>query len=231
LIITCYHVIEDKTTKTRHNIVSIYFPSNPIKVYARVLDHYCNLELDIAFLQLQEKLPERTKPGIFSKDIIENHSFKSFGFRTSQIFNGLHTYGKIYGQVNKKIKENTYSSSLIQLDSSGIARGMSGAAVCDIETNRIIGIISEKFATLTTIDNNLALAIPIESIYKINPILINKNSELLKNSEVIINQQSSIIAQTKRVFKGEKSSFVGREEETDNILNLLRTESIISIIM
>lgn len=47
---------------------------------------------------------------------------------------------------------------------------MSG--VFDTQINRVLGIISEYFATSTNVDRNLALAISVGSIYKVYPGLI-----------------------------------------------------------
>ena len=46
---------------------------------------------------------------------------------------------------------------------------MSGAAVLDIQINRVIGIVSEHLASSSNVDMNLALAIPVESIIKVYP--------------------------------------------------------------
>jgi len=55
---------------------------------------------------------------------------------------------------------------------------MSGAAVFDIQINRVIGIVSEYLATSSNVDKNLALAIQVESIIKVYSELKDRNPGL-----------------------------------------------------
>ncbi len=181
LIVTCYHVVGNIKTKTLDKTVDVYFPSaHEIKGQANVLEEYCNLELDIAFLQLQEKeLPEKVAVANLSESIENGHEFKSFGCRKYRTFDGLNSFGRIDGKTRKKLTENNnLSPNLIQLYSDAIDHGMSGATVLDTSINRVIGIVSEYFATSTNIDRNLALAIPVESIIQVYPELKQKNPGL-----------------------------------------------------
>src|SRR5215469_6740439 len=102
LIVTCYHVIE----KLDHKVfVRIYFPSSKVSSHARVVDKYCNSDLDIAFLQLNDRLPIEATVANLSEKIVEGHKFKSFGFRKQQIFDGLYSPcgdATIEGKVRKK---------------------------------------------------------------------------------------------------------------------------------
>jgi Trypsin-like peptidase domain len=183
LILTCYHVIGNLKNETiDFKDVDIYFPSAPeIKARANVLEEHSDASSDIAFLELQGKLPEHAAVANLSETIDSTHTFRSFGYRKEKAFDGLYTDGTIQGKVRKKFKTDDSNISLqeaIQLKSDGIDHGMSGAAVLDTQINRVIGIVSEHLATSSSVDENLALAIPIESIMKVCPELKQKNPGL-----------------------------------------------------
>jgi conflict system STAND superfamily ATPase/trypsin-like peptidase len=187
LILTCYHVAGNIKTKTLDKTVDVYFPAiDNIKRRAEVLEEYSDSSLDIAFLQLQDKeLPKQAAVANLSETIDSTHAFQSFGFRKEKTFDGLYSDGIIQGKVRKKFKgdgnnnnNNIILQEVIQLKSDGIDHGMSGAAVLDIQINRVIGIISEYLATSSNVDKKLALAIPIESIIQVYPELKQKNPGL-----------------------------------------------------
>src|SRR5215475_6840724 len=99
LIITCYHIIGNLKNKTIYfKDVDIYFPSVPdIKGHANVLEEYSDASSDIAFLQLQGKLPEQVAVANLSETIDSTHAFRSFGFRKEKTFDGLYADGAIQG--------------------------------------------------------------------------------------------------------------------------------------
>jgi hypothetical protein len=111
---------------------------------------------------------------------------------------------------------------------------MSGAAVFDTRINRVIGIVSEYLATSSNVDNNLALAIPFESMIKTCPFFKNKNAgltERLRHTQVIVS--SSMVTYQDEM---EDVSIEDLEFLTSKILNsqnqdaqgpaLVRTRSI-----
>jgi S1-C subfamily serine protease len=165
LIVTCYHVVGNLKNKTiDFKDVDIYFPLLPdIKAHANTLEDYSDAPSDIAFLQLQGKLPKQVAVANLSETIDPTHpthTFLSFGFRKEKTFNGLYSDGVIQGKVQRKFKKddnNISSQEVIQLKSDGIDHGMSGAAVLDTQINRVIGIVSEYLATSSNVDRNLYL--------------------------------------------------------------------------
>jgi hypothetical protein len=101
---TCYHVIGDIRTKTIiHRNVGLQFPLAPdFKEYTNVIEHHCDPELDVSFLQLQGELPKQVAIAYLSETIDPMHAFRSFGFRRGKIFDGLYCDGIIQGIVRKK---------------------------------------------------------------------------------------------------------------------------------
>jgi hypothetical protein len=181
LILTCYHVIGDpENNSSLFHDIEVYF-SDTKKAAAQVVEEYCRPDLDIAFLQLKEgrvKMPEQTVVAPLSERSMYGHDFASIGFRKTQLFEKLGAFGKI--QIITSLKknnnddddlkgENKESSApirpLIQLYSDQIEEGMSGAGVLDLETNRVVGIISLHHPAIdNTVDTQLNFAIPISSV-------------------------------------------------------------------
>jgi hypothetical protein len=185
LILTCYHVIGNLKSKTiDFTDVDIYFPTiSQSKGHANVVEEYCDPSLDIALLQLKQKLPTETAVTELGEIIHYEHTFQSFGFRKANAFQGLYAAGQIRGKINSKVKGDDLSSKLlIQLSSAEIEPGMSGASVLDLETNRVVGIISEywKIADRDSNDRNLSFATPVEYIIKVCPKIKSKNPGLVE---------------------------------------------------
>jgi hypothetical protein len=191
LILTCYHVIGDNKNERFYykDTIGIYFPEAGVTISAYIEENYCNSRLDIAFLRLQKEgqLPTQTTVALLSESVLYGHKFVSIGFRKAQQFEKLSTDGVIRiktGLVSEENEEEdmeSHSPPLIQLYSNEIEEGMSGAAVLDTETMKVIGIISLHYPTRDiTVDPRLNFAIPIESTIKIYPAIKEKNLGLIK---------------------------------------------------
>jgi hypothetical protein len=92
----------------------------------------------------------------------------------------------------------------------------------DLETNRVIGIISEHWSTTGNVDNRLNFAIPVLSIVKTCPIFKEKNPGLKQNAtyEKVNDsyyKHSQVIAQI--IYKGwyNRNIFCGCKYENGNI--------------
>ena len=151
LILTCYHVVGSIQSKSLDETIDVRFPLiHDIKAHAHPISEYCNSELDIAFLKLEGKLPEQTTtPAILSETIVRDDNYQSFGFRDpNKVKEGLYSRGTIQG----KTYDNP-SQEIIQLtidhNRSEVPHGMSGAPVLDINTKKIIGIISASLHSET----------------------------------------------------------------------------------
>lgn len=179
-ILTCYHVISDEKGKVvAGKPIHISFPFAPaISAQARLIEEYCNQDLDIAVLQIQDKVPEGIRIAHLSEEIDSSHKFTSFGFRKPRDFFGLNTAGEIRGRTFRRPISggSGAASELIQLYSEEIGPGMSGAPVLDIAINRVVGIISDHYVTQGDVDKHLSFAIPIKSILQVWPELNQKNA-------------------------------------------------------
>jgi serine protease Do len=190
LILTCYHVIGDNKNEALYykESIGIYFPGANVTKAAFVEESYCNSRLDIALLRLQkgEQLPSQGAVAPLSESVLYGDKFTSIGFRKALQFEKLSTDGVIRIRttltINADNGEGIDSVQLIQLYSDEIEEGMSGAAVFDLETKMVIGIISLHYPTKDiTVDPKLNFAIPIESVLtisKLGSILKNKNPGL-----------------------------------------------------
>jgi S1-C subfamily serine protease len=182
LIVTCYHVIEDaRTVKMHHKNFDIYFPAAPdIAAHAKVVEEYCNKSSDIAFLQIQEKLPTQVSVARLGEVFSIGDEFQSFGFRRPDTFKGLYFDGKISGVTNLNLdnNENAISEDLIQLDSTELGAGTSGAPILDTQTDKIIGMLHSRFVEGDGRPVTMGFAISVVSIIKVCPILKQKNPGL-----------------------------------------------------
>jgi hypothetical protein len=61
----------------------------------------------------------------------------------------------------------------VQLYSTEIEIGMSGAPVLDVESQRVVGFVSERWMSREG-NNSLAFATPIDSAVKVCPVLEEK---------------------------------------------------------
>jgi len=190
LILTCYHVIGDANSEneTLYDELKVYFPQTKTTLSAEVKIEYCNPKYDIAFLYVKEteKIPDNLKVAPLSKDVIYGHRFSSIGFRKSKQYRLLDATGDIRIETDllegeKNDGDGVKSQPLIKLYSDEIEEGMSGAAVLDLETNRVVGIVSlhHPSAKNVDIDNKLNFAIPIASMLD-----NSKSAQILKEKNV-----------------------------------------------
>ncbi|MBW4473575.1 MAG: SUMF1/EgtB/PvdO family nonheme iron enzyme [Stenomitos rutilans HA7619-LM2] len=161
-IVTCKHVVmnagvnpqvEDELAE-----VIVYFPqaSNPqARIQRAIAFQYLNdFDDDIAVLKINaEVLPEGV--GVATLDTaqdptgyLEARRFRSFGYRRGESnFSGMWVEGRILGFVESPHNQQL-QNDLLQLESDQIAPGISGAAVLELERNRVIGVITATSGTV-----------------------------------------------------------------------------------
>jgi uncharacterized protein YjbI with pentapeptide repeats len=185
MILTCYHVVGDIKTKTLYKLVDIYFPESKCVIAAYPIQDYCDPFYDFAFLKLKDNLlPDKTCVAPLTKTIQFYNKFASIGFRKSNVFDKpLSSSGDIRPTTRLKSKEGIDSPEIIQLYSDEIEERMSGSAVLDLETKKVVGIISDHWVNYQdNVDSKLNFAISIDSIIReskaaslIEPILRQNN--------------------------------------------------------
>ncbi len=153
-IVTCTHVLESAaevgTPEELNDIaVPVYMQQVPNcdtnSLQAKVIDFLPSTDDDIALLQLvDDKITiEPKNVAVLGKaKSSENKKFQSYGYCGLERYQATRADGVILGHVRK---EGKMRFDRIQLRSSQINQGMSGAAVLDIERNLVVGIVSETW--------------------------------------------------------------------------------------
>ncbi len=170
-IVTCAHVVRDAgvdLAKLDDGEVGIYFPqargyaskAYRAKVAASFPDHDDD---DVILLQLVSHRPPLAKEQLpvfgSGADSIGN-PFSSYGYPELDKYQGNWAQGTIVGEVEPPSK-HCLQANLIQLESSQIDQGMSGAAVLDTERNLVVGIVSQTHIPnrITTKNRDTAMAV------------------------------------------------------------------------
>ncbi len=139
LIVTCAHVVEAAGKA----------PGGRVVVRFARADEPCQAEIlakawrpaggdDVAVLRLDGVPPSEAKPLMLGdSEGSQAHPFRTFGYPPVGKVEGLWAHGQISGIVKAADRR------LLQLNSSEVTPGMSGAPVLDEETRRVVGMISE----------------------------------------------------------------------------------------
>jgi hypothetical protein len=163
VLLTCFHVVGDCSTGVvRHKMLTIVWPNLNISIDARVDADISAPHIDIAVLVLVSgKLPDNIAALPLDIRIFPNAPFISFGYRKAEGFDGLFSRGTIIGEVG-----DVSQQALIQLRSSEIGPGMSGAPLVYEHYHRVAGVISDYWRTESNHDRDLAFAIPTATVYR-----------------------------------------------------------------
>ena len=212
LVLTCYHVIGNIEDKTLDYIaVDIYFPEANVTKPAKVMLEYCDATLDIGFLMLQDILPSEQAVAYLTEKFDSSHKFLSYGFRKPDQFRGLFAKIEVLGRTKKISDDLTFSQEVIQIQSDGIEEGMSGSAVLDLQTDRVIGIVFAHYDAAGTVDTDLNFAIPIVSIVNLKATV----SSVLKRTNPGLSE-SLVIANLSPMFRSSKRAILEFENALGN---------------
>jgi len=154
-VVTCAHVVE--ATLGVHPLdageaeVGVYFPQAPggeVKDRrATIAGCFPQHDDDVVLLQLSggpaPLAPEQIAVLGRAEDSCY-HPFRSYGYRRLDKYLAGHAHGTILDCVEPP-KGNRLLTEPVQLQSQQIDRGMSGAAVLDIERNLVVGVVSETW--------------------------------------------------------------------------------------
>jgi tetratricopeptide (TPR) repeat protein len=183
LAVTCVHVVNAAAGRVYQGVeVGAYFAPSRQKWLARVIGCFEDCDDDVVLLQLGDEndpffLPDRMQPArIDGADESTGNRFRSYGYRPLEKYSGGLAEGKILGDVEPP-NGCVLQLDPIQLESSQINSGMSGAAVLDLERDRVVGIISETwFPDETGKDRDTAWAVNVR-VLALPPIALSINNE------------------------------------------------------
>lgn len=169
LIATCTHVLESAEVG-REDKVTVHFQAGDHDCTAHaIVKWWCGSDKeDMAILQVEGGLPEGVRSlKLGSSGGTSGHKVRTFGFPDVGKVEGVWGQGDVIG----KVTERDYS--WIQLRSSEITAGFSGAPVWDESKQRVIGMV----VTITQSDaysrlKETAFAIPSETLQAICKELI-----------------------------------------------------------
>ena len=165
LAVTCAHVVAGCGVNPGQHL-SIVFHLNGESREAEVLPDFWQPpeQDDIAVLRFADGIPESVTPACLGQASgIEGHLCLTFGYPQIGDVQGIEARGTIYREITE-----TNGRRLLQLTSSEITVGFSGAPLLDEETERVVGMVTEiakpdRYARL----GEVAFATPSEVLYQV----------------------------------------------------------------
>jgi tetratricopeptide (TPR) repeat protein len=169
-VVTCAHVVEAALGVHPRDAdgaaVGIYFPQvrggEEKARRAAVARCFPQHDDDVVLLQLADgpsPLAPEQIPKLGRAEESCYHPFRSYGYRRLEDYIAGHAHGLILDCVPPPEGRNVQAEP-VQLESQQINRGMSGAAVLDIERNLVVGVVSETwFPDRSTKDRDTAWAV------------------------------------------------------------------------
>ena len=161
LIVTCAHVVEHAGGGLGESI-GVRFHINSAQQTAQVASEYWRVPEanDIAVLRLAENLPAGVKPLNLGQSIgSDQHAFRSSSYPNV----GLAASGTI-----EVVTQKAGGRHMVQLTSSQLAQGHSGAPVWDELQQRVVGMVSEvNLAGKDNKNRDTAFATPTETLWQV----------------------------------------------------------------
>ncbi|MER7816788.1 trypsin-like peptidase domain-containing protein [Streptomyces sp. NPDC096153] len=155
IVATCSHVVREcgvEPLASREALVHVYFPAANHRSRAAelrpawVAASFPDSEDDLVCLQVEGPLPLPADRVAILGTAAESqwNSFRSYGYRQLEGYIGAWARGVILGDVEPPVGRRLLLDP-VQLESSHIDGGMSGAAVLDVERNLVVGVVSETW--------------------------------------------------------------------------------------
>ncbi len=169
-VVTCAHVVEAAMGVHPRDAdgaeVGVYFPQagggERKDRRATVAGCFRQYDDDVVLLQLSDGPTPLNPDQIAVLGKAEEscyHPFRSYGYRRLEQYIAGHAHGTIMDCVESP-EGCCVQTEPVQLESSQINQGMSGAGVLDVERNLVVGIVSETwFPDLSTKDRDTAWAV------------------------------------------------------------------------
>ncbi|MFD5378657.1 trypsin-like peptidase domain-containing protein [Streptomyces griseoincarnatus] len=153
LVVTCRHVLEAGDIDVRAPEppqVEVLFPAvGPYPAFncqAAVVAYTPDMDDDLVCLRATAPLPSGRVAILGDAAASEWNDFISYGYRRLGKYHGLFAQGTIMGEIEAP-EGHSLLKEPIQLRSSDIAEGMSGAPVLDRKRNLVVGMVSEKWGS------------------------------------------------------------------------------------
>ncbi|MGH4030950.1 trypsin-like peptidase domain-containing protein [Actinomycetota bacterium Odt1-20B] len=153
LIVTCRHVLEAgglDVSGPPAPLVDIHFPPvdhwNALRLRASVVAYCVDSDDDLVCLRTQAPIPAGRTAVLGDAAASEWHEFIAYGYRRLGKYRGLLAQGMIMGEIEAP-EGHFLVQEPVQLRSSDIAEGMSGAPVLDRVRNLVVGMVSEKWGS------------------------------------------------------------------------------------
>ena len=153
-IITCAHVVREAGVEPRTagdatvGVFLAQMPDADLKArQATVLACFTDYDDDVVVLRLVDGgagLTSQHVAVLGSAASSANHEFRSYGYPDLQQFIAGIANGRILGDVEAPLGKRLRTDP-IQLASSQVAGGMSGAGVLDLERNLVVGIVAQTW--------------------------------------------------------------------------------------
>lgn len=211
LVITCAHVIEYAGSRPGDE-VQLKLVNGEIFLAKVVPEYWRAPEAeDVAILRLSATVPKDIPTATFGEtEKIADHNFRTYGFPNVKGVDGLIGAGVILG------KTSINNLPVLQLRSKEVTPGFSGSPVFDIDSRRVVGMVS----AITPPDNyqrlgETAFATPSEA-------LVNICSEL----KIIMPESISPYQDISRmIIQNKTEGFVGREYIFTDIENFITSQT------
>ena len=206
LIVTCAHVLGEP----RPEQVTIVFQATGERREAKVIDQWWRSQVaeDVAILRIVGDLPQQVQPFLLGTAAgTRGHIIHTFGFPKTGEVEGVLGTGEVLGLGAK----TRAGQPLLQLRSSEITQGFSGAPIWDEVRHRVIGmvvIVAKPDASGKL--GETAFAIPGETLQTICPDLLA--------SDVCPYRNLGAFTEADAPF------FFGRQRVVDEMVNSLRNE-------
>jgi V8-like Glu-specific endopeptidase len=185
LAVTCAHVIESAYSGRGKVIKFKYHLGDANIRTAKVLKRGWSEKNDVAVLELTEKMPKWIRPIIMqSSQAMEGRAFQSLGYPNDGPVQTRWPQGNISGRVEVE----GYANPLLQVQGGEIDKGLSGSAVVDRTTRRVIGMITayQDVSRPRAAENvRFGYAVPIETVWKVYPDLEKELPPLPKRSPLV----------------------------------------------
>ena len=185
LAVTCAHVVESACKKPGEIIKFKYHLGNLDIQVAKVLKSGWSYENDVAVLELTDLPPKWIRPIIMQSSIaMEGRAFQGLGYPDDGPVQTRWSQGNISGRVEAK----GYANPLLQIQGKEIDKGLSGSAVVDRTTRRVIGMITayQDIIRPSTAENvRFGYAVSMETIWKVYPELEKELPPLPKRSPLV----------------------------------------------